>query len=231
MNKKALSETDIRTRFITPALTGSSGEKWDLMTQIREEAYFTKARVIVRGKTVKRGEAQKADYLLYYRPNLSLAVIEAKDNNHSLGAGLQQALEYAKMLDVPFAYSSNGDGFIEHDRTVSAKMIRFRLVAGIDPDFAAISMNAGALSTVIEGLKSGMAASQVNISQPKLRSVPIPIRPLTQQRRIIAKVKQLMALVDTLGQQLAASRATAEKLLSAIVAELTVSPPSPLTAG
>jgi type I restriction enzyme R subunit len=119
MNKKALTETDIRTKFITPALVGPNGDKWDLMTQIREEAYFTKGRVMVRGKTVQRGEAKKADYLLYYRPNLPLAVIEGKDNNHAVGAGMQQALEYAEILDIPFAYSSNGDAFLEHDRTVT----------------------------------------------------------------------------------------------------------------
>jgi len=117
MNKKALTETDIRTKFITPALIGIAGEKWDLMTQIREEAYFTKGRVIVRGKTVNRGEAKKADYILYYKPNVPIAVIEAKDNNHSVGDGMQQALDYAETLDVPFAYSSNGDAFLEHDRT------------------------------------------------------------------------------------------------------------------
>ena len=120
MNKKALTEADIRTKFITPALVGASGDKWDVMTQIREEAYFTNGRVIVRGKAVKRGEAKKADYLLYFKPNLPLAVIEAKDNNHSVGDGMQQALEYAEILDVPFAYSSNGDAFLEHDRTVTS---------------------------------------------------------------------------------------------------------------
>lgn len=120
MNKKELTEADIRTKFITPALVGSNGDKWDLMTQIREEAYFTKGRVIVRGKTVQRGEAKKADYLLFFKPNIPIAVIEAKDNNHSVGAGMQQALEYAEILDVPFAYSSNGDAFLEHDRTVTS---------------------------------------------------------------------------------------------------------------
>ena len=119
MNKKALTETDIRTKFITPALVGPNGDKWNVMTQIREEAYFTKGRVIVRGKTVKRGVAKKADYLLYYKPNLPLAVVEAKDNNQAVGAGMQQALEYAEILDLPFAYSSNGDAFLEHDRTVT----------------------------------------------------------------------------------------------------------------
>jgi type I restriction enzyme R subunit len=117
MNKKSLSEADIRSKFITPALCGPEGAGWDLMTQVSEEKYFTRGRVIVRGKTVHRGEARKADYLLYYRPNLPIAVIEAKDNHHSVGDGMQQALEYAEILDVPFAYSCNGDGFLEHDRT------------------------------------------------------------------------------------------------------------------
>ena len=120
MDKKKLTETDIRSKFITPALVGIDGNKWNLMTQIREESYFTKGRVIVRGKTVKRGDAKKADYILSYKPNLPLAVVEAKDNNHTIGAGMQQALEYAEILDLPFAYSSNGDAFLEHDRTVTS---------------------------------------------------------------------------------------------------------------
>ncbi len=120
MDKKSLSETDIRTKFITPAILGANGEKWNVMTQVREEAYFTKGRVIVRGKTVKRGEAKKADYILSYKPNIPLAVVEAKDNNHVVGAGMAQALEYAETLDVPFAYSSNGDAFLEHDRTAKS---------------------------------------------------------------------------------------------------------------
>ena len=117
MNKKDLTEADIRTKFITPAVLGPDGLKWDSMTQVREEFYFTKGRVIVRGKSVKRGEAKKVDYLLYYKPNIPIAVIEAKDNTHALGDGMQQALEYAELLDIPFAYTSNGDGFLEHDRT------------------------------------------------------------------------------------------------------------------
>ena len=122
MNKKELTEADIRTKFITPALVPPGG-KWDLLIQLREEVYFTKGRVIVRGKTVKRGEAKKADYLLYYKPGIPIAVIEAKDNNESVGAGMQQALEYAEILDVPFAYSSNGDAFLEHDRTGGASTV------------------------------------------------------------------------------------------------------------
>jgi type I restriction enzyme R subunit len=115
VDKKQLTETDIRSKFITPAIAQTAG--WDLHTQIFEERYLTKGRVIVRGKAIQRGEAKKADYVLYYKPNLPIAVVEAKDNTHTVGAGMQQALEYAEMLDVPFAYSSNGDGFLEHDRT------------------------------------------------------------------------------------------------------------------
>src|SRR6202051_4696521 len=87
------------------------------MMQIREEVAFTKGRIIVRGKLVSRGKAKRADYILYYKPNIPIAIIEAKDNAHSVGDGMQQALEYATTLDLPFVFSSNGDGFVFHDRT------------------------------------------------------------------------------------------------------------------
>ena len=109
-----LSERDVCSQFISPAVTRAG---WDLMSQIREEVAFTKGRIIVRGKLVTRGKAKRADYILYYKPNIPIAVIEAKDLNHSVGDGIQQALEYAEMLDVPFAFSSNGKGFVFHDRT------------------------------------------------------------------------------------------------------------------
>jgi type I restriction enzyme R subunit len=118
MNKKGLSERDICTKFITPALVKAG---WDVQTQIREEVNLTKGKVIVSGKTHKRSEAKRADYILHYKPNLPLAIIEAKDNNHSVGAGMQQALGYADILkDVPFVFSSNGDSFLFHDRTVTS---------------------------------------------------------------------------------------------------------------
>lgn len=107
---------------------------------------------------------------------------------------------------------------------ISDKIIRFHLASFVDPDFAALALSAGFSHSVIEGLKSGMAASQVNISQPKLKSVPIPIPPLAEQRRIVAKVDQLMAWMDKLEAQLTTSRATAEKLMEAVVAELTSQP-------
>src|ERR1700737_4525529 len=114
MDKKSLSERDICTKFITPALTKVG---WDLIAQIREEVSFTKGRIIVRGKLVTRGKAKRADYILYYKPNIPIAIIEAKDNNCSVGSGIQQALDYAATLDIPFVFSSNGDGFVFHDRT------------------------------------------------------------------------------------------------------------------
>ena len=100
INKKALTEADIRTKFVTPAIVGKDGGKWNVMTQVREEVYFTNGRVIVRGKTVKRGEAKKADYVLYYKPGIPIAVIEAKDNNCKVGDGMQQALQYAEILEM-----------------------------------------------------------------------------------------------------------------------------------
>src|SRR3984893_12289037 len=87
------------------------------MMQIREEVAFTKGRIIVRGKLVTRGKPKRADYILYYKPNIPIAIIEAKDNNHSVGDGMQQALDYAVTLNIPFVFSSNGDGFVFHDRT------------------------------------------------------------------------------------------------------------------
>ena len=114
MDKKSLSERDICTKFIAPALRRAG---WDEMGQIREEFAFTKGRITVRGKLVSRGKGKRADYVLYYKPNIPIALIEAKDNTHAIGDGMQQALDYAESLNIPFAFSSNGDGFVFHDRT------------------------------------------------------------------------------------------------------------------
>lgn len=114
IDKKSLSERDICTKYITPAIKRAG---WDELTQIREEVSFTKGRIIVRGKLVTRGKAKRADYVLYYKNNIPIALIEAKDNTHSVGDGMQQGLEYAETLDIPFVFSSNGAGFVFHDRT------------------------------------------------------------------------------------------------------------------
>ena len=127
INKKSLSERDICTKFITPALEKSG---WDRQLQILEEVSFTDGKIIVRGKLTTRGKRKRADYILYYKPNIPIAIIEAKDNNHTINAGIQQALEYAKILDIPCVFSSNGDGFLFHDRTATDESIETEI--GID---------------------------------------------------------------------------------------------------
>ena len=112
MDKKSLTEQDICSKYILPAVVAGG---WDLKYQIREQVSFTAGKIIVRGKTVSRGDKKRADFILYYRNDLPIAIIEAKDNNHSVGAGMEQALGYAESLDIPFIYSSNGDAFVEHD--------------------------------------------------------------------------------------------------------------------
>jgi len=121
---KSFSERDICTKYITPAIVNAG---WDSLSQIREEVSFTKGRIIVRGKLHTRGEQKRADYILYYKSNIPLAVIEAKDNKHSVGDGMQQALNYAETLNVPFAFSSNGSSFLFHDRTGSSKKVEEEL--------------------------------------------------------------------------------------------------------
>ena len=108
---KNLSEEDTRNIYITPALT----KKWNLETQIRSEVYFTAGKVIVRGNMSTRAKGEKADYILYYNYSKPIAVVEAKKYDLEVGTGMQQAIEYAKTLDLPFAYSTNGIAFLEHD--------------------------------------------------------------------------------------------------------------------
>lgn len=114
MNKKQMSEQDIRTKYITPAILAAG---WDRDLQIREEVSFTKGKITVRRKIVKRGEQKRADYILYWKPNIPLAIVEAKDNNHNIADGMEQALNYAEILDIPFVFTSNGDGFSFYDKT------------------------------------------------------------------------------------------------------------------
>ena len=116
INKKELSEMDIRTKFITPAITNAG---WDSITQMREEYKVTNGRIIARGKSCKREAPLKADYVLFYKPNKPIAIVEAKDNKHTMADGMQQALQYASMMNVPFVFSSNGDGFVFHNKYVT----------------------------------------------------------------------------------------------------------------
>ena len=119
MNKKTLSERDICTKFITPAVEKAG---WDKRNQFLEEVSFTDGKIYVRGKLTTRGVRKRADYILYYKPNIPIAIIEAKDNKHSVRAGIQQALEYAGILDIPCVFSSNGDGFLFHDRNTGTEI-------------------------------------------------------------------------------------------------------------
>jgi type I restriction enzyme, R subunit len=116
IDKKSLSERDICTKFITPAIVKAG---WDSQRQLLEEVSFTDGKIYVRGRLTARGSKKRADYILYYKPNIPIAIIEAKDNNHSVRAGIQQALDYARILDIPCVFSSNGDGFLFHDRTAT----------------------------------------------------------------------------------------------------------------
>jgi len=124
LSKKSLSERDICSKYIIPALQKAG---WNIQTQVREEVSFTDGRIYVKGNLSTRGKRKRADYILYYKPNIPVAIIEAKDNKHSVRAGIQQGIEYARILDIPVVYSSNGDGFYEHDRTRSEGVLEKEL--------------------------------------------------------------------------------------------------------
>lgn len=133
MNKKLLSEADIKEKFITPSIINSG---WDEHTQIIREYSITAGRIWVKGKLTARGKKLFADYVLYIS-GIPVAIIEAKDNNHSLNSGIQQALKYSELMDIPFVFSSNGDGFYFHDKTITEGDIEISL--GLEdfpnPDF------------------------------------------------------------------------------------------------
>ena len=112
LTKKDLTEEDIKLKYIIPALQKAD---WDIKSQIRCEYYYTTGKINVRENVAQRGKGKKVDYLLSYKSNLPIAIVEAKDNKVAVSHGIQQAMDYANDLDIPFAYSSNGDGFYEHD--------------------------------------------------------------------------------------------------------------------
>lgn len=124
MNKKSLSERDICTKYITPAIKKAG---WDTQTQLLEEVSFTNGKIYVKGKLTARGTRKRADYILYYKPNIPIAIVEAKDNKHTIRSGIQQGLDYAEILDIPFVFSSNGDGFLFHDKTITSGKIETEL--------------------------------------------------------------------------------------------------------
>ena len=113
-SKRNMTEEDIKLRYITPAITS----KWPV-GKITMETRITDGKINLKGNFVFREKPKRADYILYLSANNPIAVVEAKDNTHCVSHGLQQAMTYARMLDVPFAYSSNGDGFVFHNRYIT----------------------------------------------------------------------------------------------------------------
>jgi type I restriction enzyme R subunit len=133
MMKPNLSEDDTSAKFITPALYQAG---W-IESAIRRQVAFTAGRIIVRGKLVTRGKAKRADYVLYIG-HFPIALIEAKHNFKAVGDGMQQALDYATTLDIPFVFSSNGHGFVLHDRTGTSVQLETTLKLDNFPSPAAL---------------------------------------------------------------------------------------------
>ena len=119
INKAKLTEADIISKFLLPAVKAAG---WDDLTQIRQEVKLRDGKVVVRGQLAARRKVKSADIVLYHKMGLPLAVIEAKANKHEIGKGMQQGLDYARLLEVPFVFASNGDGFIFHDKTDSQQL-------------------------------------------------------------------------------------------------------------
>ncbi|MFZ1977244.1 MAG: DEAD/DEAH box helicase family protein [Bacteroidota bacterium] len=115
-----LIEQDIRTKYITPAILKAG---WDVQTQLMEEVSFTDGKIYVKGKLTTRGKKNCADYILYYKSNIPIAIVEAKDAHRSVSASIQQALVYSNILDIPFVFSSNGTGFYFHNKTINGEGI------------------------------------------------------------------------------------------------------------
>ena len=139
MDKKSLSERDICTKFITPALRTAG---WDEMAQIREEVSFTEGRIIVHGRLVRRGKGQRADYLLSVKPNIPIALIEAKDNTHAMGDGMQQGLEYGETLGIPSSIPPTATGS-------SSTTARARAPSGRPPSALALTRRQGSYGHAI----------------------------------------------------------------------------------
>ncbi|AXI45850.1 hypothetical protein C1J03_07270 [Sulfitobacter sp. SK012] len=290
MDKRSLSERDICTKLVTPALRGAG---WDEINQIREEVSFTKGRIIVRGKLVSRGRGKRADYILSVKPNIPIAIIEAKVNTQAIGAGLQQGLEYAEThlplgwvwarlgdlsefvtsgsRDWAKHYANEGAIFVrmgnlsknhyqlrlDHIQRVNAPAggegSRTSLEGGdvlisitgdvgmlglIPDDFGEAYINQHiAMVRPMSGMKgrylpelfrSPFAQDQFNAPQRGIKNsfrltdvtqFVVPLPPLAEQHRIVAKVDALMAVCDQLEASLTATATTRSKLLNALLGE------------
>lgn len=213
MNKKELSESDICAKFITPAILQAG---WDEMKQIRREVTLTPGPIVVRGNVSSRNKKKKkfADYVLYWEQGVPVGVFEAKDNNHTVSQGLQQALGYAEILEVPSAFSSNGDAFAAHNKTP---------VAGGDIRPFNTELNKYIFRYLISPfgrnqlLRFDNGSAQPNLSAGNVMLYALPLPPLAEQHCIVAKVDELMTLCDALKTRLASAQTTQIILADAIV--------------
>jgi len=192
---------------------------------------FTAGRIIVRGKMVTRGKRKRAGYVLSVKPNIPIAVIEAKDNSHAVGACIQQALDYAKTLHIPFAFSSNGDGFVLHDRTGASNPTEVFLPLDAFPiprrSVGAPPGLGGPHARSREDRSSGPAIWQgprviyhYHIWKLSLFSEnDLPLPPLSEQHRIVAKVDELMALCDRMEAGLNVADTVRNRLFDSLLHE------------
>ncbi len=267
---KGYSERDICTKLITPALLAAGWQQ----DQFREEVNLSAGRVMVRGKVAKRltdpqakGGPKRADYVLYAMPHVPLATIEAKKNKFPVGQGMQQSLGYAESLDAPFAFSSNGSGFLMHDRTgldgpieqeitleefpsyaelfqryrvwkgwddpsklpllsqpnhvdSSGREPRYYQQVAINRAVEAVAAGRDRMMLVMASVASGISVSMRNVSRENVTNLPMPLPPLAEQERIVARVDRLLAQCDRVAAKLHDRQSTTEQLLTASIHRL-----------
>jgi hypothetical protein len=245
MSKKALSESDICAKYITPAIIQAG---WDETLQIRREVFFTKGRIIVRGKLVTRGKAKRADYILYYQ-HFPIALIEAKDNNHAVSKLFEDGIhlliqtgDVARSQGVIQTYTSkyNDVGLAQSMKwptgtlciTIAANIADSGIlsfdacfpdsVVGFFP--ASMFQSARYFEYFVRTAKANLlefapATAQKNINLEILNAVLIPLPPLAEQHRIVTKVDELMALCDQLEAKINTTEADSRCLLEAVLHE------------
>ena len=245
MNKKTLSESDICDKFIRPAVEAAG---WDGMSQIYREYPLRAGRVVVRGRKARRDVTTtlRADYALFFKTNIPLAAVEAKDNNHAVGAGMAQAINYAGLLDVPFSFSSNGDGFVFRDATMADGVLErsisleefpspeelwkrlcawkgwtpaMREITEFDQAKVVGEFFKLAVQNACNTLEDGdiKGVAVKHLHLNVLRGLKVPIPPLDEQRRIVTRVTELRRLCTDLRQRLAAQQTVQSHLADALV--------------
>lgn len=169
LTKKSLSESDICDKFIRPAMERAG---WNGMDQIYREYPLRAGRMVVRGRQARRDETTvlRADYALFYKINIPLAVVEAKDNNHAMGAGMAQAIHYGKLLEVPFCFTSNGDGFVFRDATLADGTLERNLTLDAFPSPADLWARYCAWKGWTEEIRTITETTQTHLSEVLIAS-------------------------------------------------------------